>query len=258
MAIIRGRSREARLREWAAQHRLRAGLERRAARDLAKEIRRAGEAAALGFEEGRHQGIFIALLDHGERVGGILRPHYQRVFDAFGGRLIDGTRGAWVHETRDTESFFTQLTLAWLEEFGALQIQRVSDTTLRQIVEAALSGEEAGEGVAAIAKRITGITSGTIGRTRALVIARTETHNASTAAQDSALDALDLPEVQREWLSAEDERTRPTHVRADGQIRNQNEAFDVGGVKMMRPGDPSAPPREIINCRCIAAAVVPD
>jgi hypothetical protein len=29
------------------------------------------------------------------------------------------------------------------------------------------------------------------------------------------------------------------------------EPFDVAGTPMMFPGDPSAPAREVINCRCV-------
>ena len=55
------------------------------------------------------------------------------------------------------------------------------------------------------------------------------------------------------WVTFHDERVRPTHSVADFQVKPIDEPFDVGGYKMMFPGDDSlgAPPEEIINCRCI-------
>lgn len=55
------------------------------------------------------------------------------------------------------------------------------------------------------------------------------------------------------WVTFHDERVRPTHSVTDFQVKPIDEPFDVGGYKMMFPGDDSlgAPPEEIINCRCI-------
>lgn len=55
------------------------------------------------------------------------------------------------------------------------------------------------------------------------------------------------------WVTFHDERVRPTHRIADFQTKPIDEPFNVGGYKMMFPGDSSfgAPPQEIINCRCI-------
>lgn len=52
------------------------------------------------------------------------------------------------------------------------------------------------------------------------------------------------------WHAERDERTRHTHRKADGQTRLAGNPFTVGGVKMMRPGDPTAPIHEVANCRC--------
>jgi len=41
----------------------------------------------------------------------------------------------------------------------------------------------------------------------------------------------------------------------DGQVRTLGDPFDVGGIALLYPGDPSAPPSEICNCVC---TLVPD
>jgi len=58
--------------------------------------------------------------------------------------------------------------------------------------------------------------------------------------------------LKKNWLTMRDRRVRHTHKEAEGQSRALNEAFNVGGARMMFPGDTSlgAPIREIANCRC--------
>lgn len=58
------------------------------------------------------------------------------------------------------------------------------------------------------------------------------------------------------WLSTEDQRTRPTHVEADGQRTLLSSPFRVGGAQLLFPGDPRGPAQEIINCRCSLLPVV--
>lgn len=55
---------------------------------------------------------------------------------------------------------------------------------------------------------------------------------------------------EKTWVSRDDDRVRFTHQVADGQTRPVNVPFIVGGVEMMYPKDPSAPPQEVVNCRC--------
>lgn len=50
--------------------------------------------------------------------------------------------------------------------------------------------------------------------------------------------------------SASDDRTRESHVLANGQVRPMLAPFDVGGSSLMFPGDPTGPAQEVIQCRC--------
>jgi hypothetical protein len=64
--------------------------------------------------------------------------------------------------------------------------------------------------------------------------------------------------LKKSWIDMRDKRVRPTHVEAGRRYGAAsipvNEAFIVGGSRMMYPGDTSlgAPIREIANCRCSA------
>lgn len=257
MAIIRAADARARAREWRAQIRLQARFERKLRRDMAGIIRQAGKDAAEAFRAVGVVGVDIALREHRADVRGALTASYNGIMAVFGQRLIrSAPRGMGVPERKDTQDTFDVLVQRWIADTGAQKVVRITDTTRQQILNRILAGEAEGLGVDAIARSIVDETSGVIGRLRGAIIARTETHAASQAAQMQALEALDIPEVKREWVAAEDGRTRETHVQADGQIRAQNEAFDVGGAKLLHPGDPKGPPEEVINCRCIAASVV--
>ena len=94
---------------------------------------------------------------------------------------------------------------------------------------------------------------------RAEVIGRTEAlrvvHAGNDEAYRQAIDrgAIDRAEIQRTWVTARDERVRPTHHAAAGQVRGIDEPFVVGGAQLRYPGDSRAPARETVNCRCSLA-----
>ena len=95
---------------------------------------------------------------------------------------------------------------------------------------------------------------------RSNTIARTEALRAVHAGNEEGLlqgadEGLYTPdELLRTWVTAADERVRPSHAAANGQKRRLTEPFTVGGASLMRPGDPNGPAREVIQCRCVAPA----
>ncbi|HQV21585.1 MAG TPA: phage minor head protein [Agitococcus sp.] len=105
-----------------------------------------------------------------------------------------------------------------------------------------------------IAKKIAKKIGGVNAISRAMTIARTETHKAANttqytkaewAAQESGL------KVEVEWIATNDGRVRDNHRHADGQKRHIGQPFNVGGEAMKYPGDPSASGSNTINCRCV-------
>lgn len=84
---------------------------------------------------------------------------------------------------------------------------------------------------------------------RAERIARTESVGSYNA---GALEALIEEDAGvKRWVATASGRTRDTHLAADGQCVPVRDAFTVGGASMMMPGDPSAPAREVVNCRAV-------
>ena len=250
-----------RQREAAVQIRLQDAFEKRLRPRLARLIDARARAAAANVAGGNGRvGIEIALRGHSEEIGRELAAHVQAVMNTFGRRVMDAAQKDLAPdlETKDVEGEFTRRILAWIEEFGAAKVTAIAETTRSQIRAALVAGEGAGEALSAIAKRIRQGAGGVIARARADLIARTETHTASVAAQDIALQALDLGDLEREWIAVEDARVRPSHADADGQRRRIGEPFDIGGAKLAAPGDPRGPADEVIGCRCALASVVPN
>ena len=88
---------------------------------------------------------------------------------------------------------------------------------------------------------------------RAKTIARTEGHRIHQA---STMDAQHRAkekgaDVVKQWDASLDGKTRPTHRRLDGQIREVDEPFEVDGKTAMAPGH-FGKPGEDINCRCVS------
>lgn len=126
---------------------------------------------------------------------------------------------------------------------------QVTDTTFAQIQQALADGIADGEGINQLADRVRHVFQ--VARSRAELIARTETTGAMNEAAHTYAASLPAGAVGRkEWLAVHDERTRMTHRVADGQTVPMWSPFVVGSSLMMHPGDPSAPPDEVCNCRC--------
>ena len=104
-----------------------------------------------------------------------------------------------------------------------------------------------GVSYAQTAKQLT--TKTRIGYNNAIRIARTEGHRIQcTAADDAAQLAKERgADVVKMWDATLDGKTRPSHRKVDGEIRELDEPFSNG---LMFPGDPDGSAKEVINCRC--------
>ena len=100
-----------------------------------------------------------------------------------------------------------------------------------------------------IARNISSVSKAPL--SRAKTIARTEGHRIQqTSARDAQYAAKKKgADVLKQWDAALDGRTRDSHARVDGEIRELDEKFSNG---LMFPGDPSGGAAEVVNCRCTA------
>lgn len=87
----------------------------------------------------------------------------------------------------------------------------------------------------------------------AVRIARTEGHRIQETSRFDAQKAAKGKgaDVVKQWDSTLDGRTRHTHRKLDGQIREVDEPFEMDGKKAMFPGE-FGRPEEDINCRCVS------
>lgn len=85
----------------------------------------------------------------------------------------------------------------------------------------------------------------------AIRIARTEGHRVQTSARMDAMSEAKKKgaDIVKQWDASLDGRTRDTHRKLDGQIRELDEPFEVDGMKADAPGY-FGDPAEDCNCRC--------
>ena len=92
-----------------------------------------------------------------------------------------------------------------------------------------------------------------IAKNRARSIVITESHRIQEeAAQNARVKAKEQGcKIVKQWDATLDGRTRDTHRRLDGQIREVDEPFEIDGKTAMQPGGFGIA-EEDINCRCIS------
>lgn len=134
----------------------------------------------------------------------------------------------------------------------AQQITQDTEEMLRQQLEEA---NENGEDLDQIMRRIAEVFDISATGYRAERIARTETISAANAGTIEGYRQTGLVQ-KKQWLAADDERTREWHAAADGQIVDLDGPFIVGGESLDFPGDPNGSPENIINCRCTVAPIL--
>lgn len=86
---------------------------------------------------------------------------------------------------------------------------------------------------------------------RSMRIARTEGHRVQSEARLDSMYAAKKKgaDIVKQWDATLDGRTRPNHRQLDGQIRELDEPFEVGGMKVDCPGCFGIA-SEDCNCRC--------
>lgn len=133
-------------------------------------------------------------------------------------------------------------------EYGKRQIAA-------QVTSSILTGDSIGHMADALMTRIT-----TMERSSAIRAARTACTNAMNAGRQMQFEkAASMGiRVQKRWRCVHDARTRAEHGDADGQIRDIDKPYDVGGEKLMFPADSSGSGWNVYNCRCRSENFLPD
>lgn len=151
---------------------------------------------------------------------------------------------------------------AFLNEAGN-RLVRLPDEVYALIVREVEEGIARGESIPDIAQRINTVLTATGSErwpNRAVTVARTEvlaaTNGGAYAGAVRDAERRGDPAPFKTWLSTLDQRTRPSHVEADGQRTLLTSPFIVGGEQLQYPGDPRGSAETVINCRCTFLPVV--
>jgi hypothetical protein len=228
-------------------------FERRLRIEAARQRNRLIRSVAEQVEKGIELPSYL-FTNHERALKVILEQHYRRVIPFFGKLALSSVKSRRI-ERKAADSLFQHLVSEWIVREGLRKAKLIAATDRDDVIDALQEGVEAGEGTAAIASRIKKVSQLTA--YRAATVARTETHAAATfGAAESARNAeQDLGiRLLKVWLPTMDDRTRDSHrAMQDHPPIPLDEKFSVGGVMMDRPGDPSAPAEETINCRCALA-----
>lgn len=251
-------NRKAKEREARGQLRMRAGFKRRMHRQVQAvfdiEGHRVAEAVK-GLDPQHAQAAAIRAIDANHaQWKTVLTSNLTATTRAFGERVFNSLKHAgFAVEKKASESQFDSFVTEWIRDHVGERITQLDSTTKDRIIKAIRDAQEeaytAGEGVQDLSDRIEEIYSG-FSEGRAETIARTETGIAANMGLMEAAKSTGVPNLQKEWVSVNDGRTRDDHQAVDGTLIDMDESFNVGGFDMKQPMDPSGPPEEVINCRC--------
>lgn len=120
----------------------------------------------------------------------------------------------------------------------------------RNINEILTQGYTSGKGINVIAQAMT-TRFNQLETWEAKRIARTEIHNAHNNAVMKTYETLGVEYTQ--WVAADDDRTRESHVEINGEIIPMGGTYSNG---LAYPGDTNGDIEEWINCRCSNAPFV--
>lgn len=107
-----------------------------------------------------------------------------------------------------------------------------------------------GEGIMAIADRLRNVAR--MSKNQSLTHARTAMTGAQNAGRIESYHRAEKMgiKLEKEWVAILDGRTRHAHAALDGQHVPVDEPFKSILGNIMYPGDPSAHPSNVYNCRC--------
>jgi uncharacterized protein with gpF-like domain len=195
-----------------------------------------------------------------ERLEAVYLQMADAAIEAFSARIVQQGKhlGLILEVKEDFAQIMRRRALRYIQQEALRRrIQRVTETTRRQIINAVDDGYQAGKPLPEVSSAVRAVIP-MLARFRADAIARTETHGAANYGSQEAAKETGLP-LRKEWLAAQDERTRETHVQANShEPIGMDEKFEVGNSLLLYPGDPAGDPEEVINCRCTLGYIVDD
>jgi hypothetical protein len=216
---------------------------------------------------------------------GDLKPVLTSLYDKVGrdsARLVGKAmqhrrKAAGLRETKAVFENVRPMWDSWVESTVASQVSRIDEETRLQLASLIKRGIDDGLTYAQIAyeirnmyevvkfidregdERVVSVLRGDVHTNfqyRPRLIARTETGMASSKGANMEAVSLNQDiqplgiELRKRWVSIVDSRIRPDHAAMNGIVVAMEDAYNVGGVKMMHPHDPAGGASNVCNCRC--------
>lgn len=180
-------------------------------------------------------------------VNGDMPKIYTLNYNAFDDEKIDGYTFTLVNE-RAVENLIKSNKIELPPK--KVNIPKDQAWNAKNINSQLLQGIIQGESIAKIAKRLQNVTD--MNKRSALRNARTMVTGAENKGrQDSFKKAQDDGVImEREWIAAHDDRTRAWHLDLHGVRVGVDEPWENDYGEIMFPGDPTADPANVYNCRC--------
>lgn len=233
-------------REAAQIDRIKRGFERKLESRLKRLFIRQLRAAAKGYEAGDAE---ASMTGFSQELDAVMRPHYEEVVNTFGQRVL---------EQRGIKYDFTALSAQYLRERGARNVVEIDAYTKKRVAQTIALGVENNASRRQISKDIEALGQEFSAR-RSAVIARTETHNASSWANHEMNKEFMPVDSVKQWVATNDPRTRSHHSAMNGVQVGIDDEFKMPTGHLMRyPGDYKGGPRNVINCRCVLMYIGPE
>jgi len=185
---------------------------------------------------------------------------YMEVGDSFARTTFSGLKSMPYTETKQEPAWIAQLQKL-IDYDLSDRLRGLNETTRKKVDDIVQKALQNGENTQQIKERIMGVRGlGSLDGmtpTRAETISNTEIVTASNAG--SLIGAISTGlNFDKQWLTTLDGNARDSHQGANGQRVGKSEPFRVGGADLEFPGDPNAPAREVINCRCTQIYITED
>jgi len=211
-------------------------------------------AAQIYRTTGSQDEVMVAVERGSVKWEDLIQKQHLRVGEYFGGKMLRAMKHGMdlPLELKDIDRW-RLIMRNFIQVHAAKQVVNIQNTTKGLIRRAIRAAADSGLGNYGIAKEIYGKISG-IGKLTAKVrcrlIARTESHTAANHSTNVAAKIVPF-HMLKDWISAEDERTRPSHFNLGAAAPiEMDERFAADRCDLEYPGDPTALVEEIANCRC--------
>lgn len=255
---------------WRKQNWRRKRLESAMARDLESDFREMSKDVASALQKSKDPKVIEFAVTNAvsaniDSIEKTLKRHIKYSIQDFGQNTFNQAKSTFRNfetKAKKSEAQWEDWAKVYIDARSKDAMSQIEGTTKKQIKRIFERVEDAvikGDDINEIASEL-GAEFSNIGKSRARLIARTEVASASNESSLEAVRSLGLPNMYKEWVSSQDDRTRdggpdgngPDHLNMNGVEIPMDEKFTVPpDTDMDGPGDMTGGAENVCNCRCV-------